>query len=184
MAENESLDLGKSLRWRSVCDAVCRGDSAEDVARAAVVSTVRTIRKVQEQVPFADLFNIASVAPERLPTFARAHGGHDYIKLLHEVAQPPLYGGGMHFAFVAAIVEKFWDQIILRAVPSRRWPSLQSCIAFLTVVRANMEPGLRSVAAGLAQDPACRPKVPAGYAKSTPAERTRSMLPQSLMRMR
>src|SRR5205807_1108452 len=87
MAENETLDLGRSYRWRRVLKAVQRGDTVEAVGEIALESIRQTLKKIKRQIDFGEALNIAFTSPERLPEFVRRAGGHDFAQLLMDVVE-------------------------------------------------------------------------------------------------
>ena len=83
MAENEEIDLLKARRWQPVLQAVCHGESVEDVAEKVRDCLYKTLRAVKKQVPLDHLLVAAEDDPASLARAARESVvGRDYFQLL------------------------------------------------------------------------------------------------------
>ncbi len=87
MAENESLDLGNpyAWRWKSVYEAVRKGQSGEQVAKKAGKKLHEGLRKALKQLAEKGTSLETLLAnrdsPSALQQFVKRSEGHDYAVL-------------------------------------------------------------------------------------------------------
>jgi len=163
MAENESLDLGKSPRWQSVYRAVMDGEPSESVAQKTRACLCRTVRALKELIPFDRLLSAAS-NPETLLDLARQCGkGRDFALLFHDiaVAENRMNKEGLLRTFFATICDRYLGQIEARAFPSERWTNLSDLRCHLAEVREFelLTGEIDRFAHKLAENPDCRPRM-------------------------
>lgn len=184
MAENETLDLDGSPRWRRVFRAVDEGKPADIVARVVVESLFRTLRRVQKQIPLNLLLLAAESQPEQVGPLIRQCKGHDYAVLFGEVLEPSVTREHVARNFVQAILEKFSDQIICRAVPSQRWPQMHEVVDFMHEIGNRLLPDVDRIARNWAADPQWKPVMTrTSNTSATLVDKTETILGESLLKL-
>ncbi len=123
MAENESLDLGKSPRWRRVLRAVLDDKPADEVVASVSECLRLSVNALHSpasgygspQVPLADLFD-AIGDPREVDRLVRRCSGHDYAQLFRDSTVDAKTREAASESFLNAICEKFFGQIEMEAV--------------------------------------------------------------------
>ncbi len=187
MAENESLDLGKSKRWRAVHQVVLDGLPTPRAARRALRSLFGTIRAVQKQFKehgvTLDQFLEAAQAGDRntLSVLTKQCKGHDFARLFLEVAESGIGRESLVEEYAWAVCDKFLDQIEygVASVKQRRW--LPDIHRYLDEVRGLMEEDVHRLAGKLAEDADWLPKMRPGKAANGMADETAEKLGESLL---
>jgi len=190
MAENESLDLGRSLRWRRVLTALLVGQSTEHMARLVDICIRRTVNALREpatrngpcQVRHDELFEAWERGPQELRRAVREHQGHDFAVLFSQSTAGAASREDAAVKYLGAIVDKYFDQIKHR---SMSWDGVHSVLtvsAQLEAVRARLEPDMKRYAANLARSPKKSLVSKRGASRGrVPAFDTESVLKESLI---
>ena len=181
MAENESLDLDGSYRWRKVFRAVQRGDYLDAVSLLVAESLYKTIRRVQKQIPLDQLLDAAETQPDAVGQIIRQCRGHDFAQLFGEVLEPGIGRKATVRNFIEAILEKFSDQIVCCAVPSGRWPQMHEIMDFMHDVGGRLKPDIERIAEKWSNDPTWMPRMKPTGARVAAADQTRAMLNDSIL---
>lgn len=186
MAENESLDLGKSLRWRRVLRAMLDDRPAEEIATLVAVCLRQSVKALREpaggrypQVPLADLLDAAG-DPREVDRIVRRCNGHDFVRLFRDSAAYAKTREEALVRYLGGMMEKFFDQIEYRAVQSGRctFPDVRSR---LDQVKALVKPDVERIARQLAANPkSSMPRSRSGAGSGT-AINTESVLSESLL---
>ncbi len=185
MAENESLDLGSSLRLRVVLDVLRNGASCQEVASKlenALIVFLRNARKqFQEKgVTLADLID-ARNSPERLRQLIRQTGGHVFARLFADAAaisgptEKDCVAGWMD-----AILDKMTDPMCCRVAGSERCRTIDDAQALLGKVRDKLTLGVERIVTKFAEDPDWAPRR-AGRKGQGPNDGTAGLLNVSLL---
>lgn len=160
MAENESLDLGKTPRWQTVYRAVGQGETSEQVARKARKSLYRTVRAVKKLIPFDRLLSAACNDPDSLADLIQRCGkGRDFAHLFQKVTEKGRAREDLLQDFLWTLCDRFLDQIAARAVPSEQWPNFPDLRRHLYEVREMLDDDIRRIAHKLAENSEWQPRV-------------------------
>ncbi len=161
MAENESLDLGKSRRWRRVLDAVVDGKSAEQIASVAAESLRKTVNALHKpvfdrsspQVPLADMLNAVLHDPCEVDRIVRRCHGHDFAYLFHDSTLGAESREDAAKKFLSAICEKYFDKIELQVVKADGQHTVGRVRSQLDQVQAHLRSDIKRFAQKLAANP-------------------------------
>src|SRR5579875_1283282 len=136
MAENESLDLRRTPRWRTVFTAVKQHETTEEVVEKARQSLYRTMRAVKKLIPFDQLLSASCNDPDRLPGLIHSCSkGRDFARLFQSVVQK---GAGKETVlqnYLSALCDRFLDQIATRTIPTGQWASVSDLHQHLAEVK-------------------------------------------------
>jgi hypothetical protein len=121
MAENETLELSSAdaNRWKRVVRALSQGAPDEVVVREVEKALYRGLRAAFKQmgaragITLEDLLVTARRSSEELKALVNRTRGHDYARLLQQVAteREDRSTGGMARGFVHAVRDKVQDQL-------------------------------------------------------------------------
>ena len=182
MPENEEIDLSKARRWQAVLQAVRRGEPVEDVAEKVRDCLYKTLRALVKKIPLGRLIIAAEDDPSSLPMLVRGCSeSRDYAQLLMQAAAE---GGSREVIvenFVTGICEEFFVQIIHKAVPSSAWDNASHVQNHLARVLESLQGDIHRIASKFAEKPDWRPRLPRRAKGTTPRDKTREMLEESLL---
>ena len=189
MAENESLDLGKSRRWRRVLDAVVDGKSAEQIASRAAESLRKTINALHKpvfggsspQVPLADMFNAFEQGHYAVERIVRQCRGHDFALLFRDSTFGAESREAVATNFLSVICEKFFDQIEMHTVKADGQHTVGRVRSQLDQVQAHLRSDLKRFAQQLAANPNRKLRRPWANTATEAIINTPSILKESLL---
>jgi hypothetical protein len=184
MAENESLDLGKSHRWLKVFRAVEKGEHLETVVALLVDSLYRTLRRVQKQIPLAQLLVAAGTQAQTVNDLVKQCKGHDFARLFSETLEPGASREATAQNFIQAILEKVSDQIVCRLVPSGRWPQMHEIVGFMYDVGRAVMPEVERIAERWSDDPHWTPRALPTATQPNVPDKTEALLEESILGLR
>jgi hypothetical protein len=160
MAENESLDLGRTPRWQKVHRAVIGGEPSDQVADKARVSLYRTVRALKKLIPFDQLLSVACNDPDALlDAIRRCDKGHEFAQLFQVVAEKGQSREGLLQTYLWTLCDKYLDQIAAKSFPSEKWPSLPDLRCHLAEVREILKDDIDRIAHKMADNPDWRPRM-------------------------
>src|SRR5688572_20354291 len=170
MAENERLDVLKNPRWLRVMRFIASGPQEGEIPRRLTEAMYRTLRSVGKQIPLQELLTAADSRDPALSA-AVAQCRHDFAEMVERVA---------------AVLDRYLDQIAIRLVGGEAFPTFDSFCAQAGEWKARIKPALRRLASKLESGQA--PRVPAQPAATRTAEREEllelSLLTGSVQRTR
>jgi hypothetical protein len=180
MAENESLDLGRTTRWRRVLQSFERNDPVVETVYAARRALCQTVKSVREQIPLDDLIEAACGDRSRLSELIRqCQQGRQHAELIKRSVRPDMDRLTAYAVYLEAIGDRFFDQIAVAAPCPNKGLTAHD----VQVRRVEVENQLRSEIDRLAKrindDPACRIRVPPR--KGTATDETKELLNFSLV---
>lgn len=182
MAENESLDLGKAPRWRTVFTAVNRHETSEEVGEKARKSLYRTLRAVKKLIPFDQLLSASCNDPDRLPDLIRSCSkGRDFARLFQDVAQK---GAGRETVlqdYLWALCDRFFDQIATRTISTDQWASVSDLHRHLAEVKECLCDDINLIAQKLAECPDWQIRMRPSRNGSVSQTATSALLNESLL---
>jgi len=182
MAENESLDLGKTPRWQRVHHALLNGETSEQVAVIAQESLYRTLQAVKKLIPFDQLLSAACNESDVLLDLIRQCGkGHEFARLFQEVADKGRGREGVLQDYLGTICDRFLEQIAPHLFPSERWHSIAELRLRLSEVRELLKDDIDRIAHKLAENPEWRPRMPPSHNGSGSKKSTHALLNESLL---
>ena len=188
MAENEELDLGKSLRWRRVLNAVLDDKPADEIAALVVVClrlSVNALRRpvfggCSPQVPLADLLD-AIGTPCEVDRIVRGCGRHDYAQLFRDSTVDAKTRREGSESFLDGICEKCFDQIKMKTVQTDGYHTFPHVRSRLDEVKALIKPDVKRIAQQLAANPSASLRRPRSSGRSGTGINTQSVLSESLL---
>lgn len=182
MAENESLDLRRTPRWRTVFTAVNQHETTEEVAEKARKSLYRTVRAVKKLIPFDQLLSASCNDPDRLSDLIRSCGrGLDYARLFQSVAQK---GAGKETVlrnYLSALCDRFLDQVATQTIPSGQWVSVSDLHQHLAEVNDCLGDDIHHIAQRLSECPDGQLRMRHRRSGSVTQTATSALLNQSLL---
>lgn len=193
MAENESLDLGKSRRWQRVYHAIRDGYRADQVAGLARICLQRTINAIGKpifkdgppQVPLADLLGKLEHDPRGIDEIVRKCNGHDYARLFRDAALGAETREEGLKKFMFAICDKFFDQVAMQSVTPDGKNTFHQVRSVLNQTRKCLEPEVTRMSQQLSVNPD-KPLRSRAFSseKNTVSIDTKSILKESLLGLR
>lgn len=182
MAENESLDLGKTPRWQRVHHAILGGETSDQVADKARQSLYRTLRAVKKLIPFDQLLSAACNDPDALLDLIRQCGkGRQFARLFQDVADKGRGREGVLQDYLGTICDTYLEQIAPHSFPSERWLSVADLRRHLSEVRELLKDDIGRIAHKLAENPEWLPRMRPSRNGSGPKNSTHALLNESLL---
>lgn len=186
MAENESLDLGRSRRWRRVYIAVQDDKSAAQIAQLVISCLKLTIKALRKpaydggpaQMPLSDLLNAVG-NPYELEQIVRQSHGHDFARLFRDSTIGVISREVATERFLSAIDEKFFDQIEMRAVQTDGKFTFLRLRSKFNEVQNLIQPEVKHIAQQLVANP--NSSLPRRRSSVISEIDTQSMLGESLL---
>ena len=161
MAENESLDLRKSPRWRRLLDAVKNGTPANQMALLAKRCLIETVNALSKplyaggppQVPLAELLDAVVHNPQEIKQIVRRCHGHDFVLLLCDSTLGVVSCEVAAENFLSAIVEKYCAKIEIQAAKDGGQYTLPRIRSQLDQMQAHLRSDKKKLAQQLAANP-------------------------------
>ncbi|MDP6547124.1 MAG: hypothetical protein QGH60_24370 [Phycisphaerae bacterium] len=163
MAENESLDLGgrASQRWRKdVSVPIQTGKPDEVITQGIITSLYRTFKNVVGQIPLKDMLDAIEGGGD-LSILVRRCDGHEYAQLVSLHASMSYRGEELLQQVVWSTLDRFLDQIRIKAVGSDAWPDFNSFNDASRHWKAAVYDDVNDLAAKLWRQPDVKPRMPA-----------------------
>jgi hypothetical protein len=163
MAENESLDLGKSPRMRVVYDAYRNGASDDEVVGYVAKAVTRGFRNALKEfrakgVSLSELLKCRN-SPRPLQNLLRKLQGHDYARLFVEVvAVSGPTDKDCLAGWIGSVVDKMTDQICHRVAGNDRFPTMEDALLSAAEIRGRLQPIVERLATKLAVEPDSLPR--------------------------
>jgi hypothetical protein len=181
MAENETLDIEsrQSGRWRRLRRLICDRASDHEVVTAVEENLYRTVRKLRGQMPLKLLLE-GLVAGQDVTELIQASESRDYAELLALQAEPGLDTQALLKRFLDAILQRFRDQIAMKAVGSAHYPTFESFYSDWARWAALAQGQIQRIAERLAAHPERAPRMPPRSAVTRDRER-RALTKMSLL---
>jgi hypothetical protein len=190
MAENESLDLAKSRRWAPVVHVVREGGTATEIAKKAHKAIVGSLRAAIKDfakcgVSFEQFLDAAEEeGGAALQSLVKQCKGHDFARLLAEVARMGGTRDTIIEEFVLGVREKYLDQIGTRIVPCERWKRFSDLRSHLARVKEHDETDVHWIVEKFSNDPNWRPRQRPRSKGTVLQDNTAEMMGFSLMAVR
>ena len=190
MAENESLDLGRSRRWQRVCRAIAEGEQSHNVAALVARSLRKTVNGIRKpiykdglaQIPLRELVDTIERNHEGIDQIVRECEGHDYAHLFKSSTVGVYTRVDALEKYLSAICDKFFDQISMHCVKCDGKSTFGEMRSKLNQVRDHLRPDITRMAQQLSANPdkPLRPKA-LSIEKSIVSVDTKSILNESLL---
>ncbi|MBI3467980.1 MAG: hypothetical protein HY000_33655 [Planctomycetes bacterium] len=181
--ENETLDLGKTPRWRIVDRAIQDDEAPGAIARKVGRCLCKTLKRVSKQLPLPRFFAAAELGDlGALRRLVRDYRQHPYARLFFEVAQghPARDAVALAEDILRQILWKFLDQIAISSVGAKRIPRFSDCGGLIDEVLNIADPDIRYLARQIAENPGRVPRMPRRR-NTEPEQLTEQMLGESLL---
>jgi len=189
MAENESLDLGKSLRWRRVLNAVNDNKPQDQIASLVFLCLIKTVNALRKpvvggtspQIPLADMLNAVGQDHCEVERIVRRCRGHDFALLFRDSTHGAASREVAAENFLSAICEKFFDQIEMQAVKADGQHTFRRVRSQLDQVQAHLRSDIKRSAQQLAANPNHTLRRPKSLRATEAAINNQSILKESLL---
>jgi hypothetical protein len=183
MAENESLNLGRSRRWQTVLQKVGQGGTTDEIATDARRCLYRTLKAVRKQIPFGALLDAACKDADALPDLIReCRQGRDYARLFQHVACEGASREEVLQDYQRALCDNFFDQIRGRVARSPTGePSPAVIRERLNDVKETLGADFKCIASKLAENPEAKINMPRRERQQSRQERAKEMSAWSLL---
>lgn len=166
MAENESLDVKVSPRWRAVCGGFRQGRSDAEMGRCIQRHLYRFVNKAIKSlaakgVKLADLLHAATARRRDLPDLLRGCPRNPLARLIGDNAEEGLTHAELLNRVTADLWERLADQFgheVVGRCPA--WPEYEEFQDHLDRVRGHVQADLERIASGLADTPEKAPAAP------------------------
>ena len=181
--DNETLDLNETPRWNAVFRTVQRGKSEHEIAREVLRCLCKTLRRVMKYRPLGEWLSADCIQAVDVQRLLRAYKCRDYARLFVQVSEAER-GHSVEVlmeAYLAAIADKFLDQLAVKYAGTDNWPHFGAFRTWRDQVMETIADPLHRIAADLAGHPDQPPRTPARHAASL-EERTEEMLSESMLR--
>lgn len=179
MAENESLDLGKTPRWKRVHRAVINREPLDTVVQKARESLCRTLRNLMKIIPFDQLLSAACNDRDSVRDLIRqCNKGREFAQLFYVVSKPGMCRRDVCQACFDEICDEYIRQIESNSFPSEQWQNLPDLRHYLSEVREQLGYDTAKFSDNFTEDPNWRPRIPRSRNRSTA---TADLMKESLL---